>query len=71
MTDKERLDWLEEKMNESGYAVQIQRGVTPPSERVVLTTGVGSGPWMRTHSGFNVRTVIDKAIDEEMRYEID
>jgi len=63
--DGERIDWLEKNILSSGYAIELISGTKPPFERVILKTEVGGGPWQKEYKSFNLRGVIDKAIERE------
>ena len=64
-TDKDRLDWLEKRVFSSGYSTELTQGSNPPFDRVVLNTGVGSGPYQRSYCASDLRGAIDIAMEDK------
>lgn len=66
--DGARLDWLEARTRDSGYATSFKReadivdGRRGGPDWTVVGVGVGSGPWAQSHRGYGVRAAIDAAM---------
>lgn len=64
--DTERLNFLENRVYDSGYATHIGQGSNPPFDRVTLRLMVHSGPFEKSFPSGTLRGAIDKAMKDPM-----
>lgn len=71
-TDGERLDLLQQYLDGSGYAIQLKSGNFEDGarqRRIVLTVGIGSGPWQKVFTPPQGHTTLRHLLDHVRRVE--